>query len=69
VRSEEILHRVKEERNILHIIKSRKANWIGYILRRNCLLKHTIEGKIEGGREVTERQERRCSRLLDNLKK
>jgi hypothetical protein len=26
-------------------IKRRKANWIGYILRRNCLLKHVIEGK------------------------
>jgi hypothetical protein len=26
----------------------RKANWIGRIVRRNCLLKHGIEGKIEG---------------------
>jgi hypothetical protein len=31
---------VKEERNIVHTIKRRKANWIGHILRRNCLLKH-----------------------------
>jgi hypothetical protein len=38
VRNEEVLHRVKEERNILHTIKRRKANWIGHILRRNCLL-------------------------------
>jgi hypothetical protein len=28
--------RVKEKRNILHIIKRRKANWIGHIWRRNC---------------------------------
>jgi hypothetical protein len=35
VRNEEILHRVKEERNILHTIQRRKANWIGHILRRN----------------------------------
>jgi hypothetical protein len=42
----EVLHRVKEERNIVHTIKRRKANWIGYILRRNCLLKHVIEGKL-----------------------
>jgi hypothetical protein len=48
VRNEEVLHRVKEERNILHTIKGRKANWIGHILRRNCLLKHVIEGKTEG---------------------
>jgi hypothetical protein len=47
VRSEEILHSVKEERNIVHTIKRRKANWIGHILRGNCFLKHVIEGKIE----------------------
>src|SRR5215470_15650159 len=38
VRNEEILLRVKEQRNILHEIRKRKANWIGHILRRNCLL-------------------------------
>jgi hypothetical protein len=46
VRNEKVLLRVSEQRNILHTIK-RKANWIGYILRRNCLLKHIVEGKIE----------------------
>jgi hypothetical protein len=45
VRNEEVLHRVKE-RNILDTIKRRKANWIGHILRRNCLLKDVIEGNI-----------------------
>jgi hypothetical protein len=39
VRNEEVLHTVKEERNILHKIKRRKANWSGHILHRNCLLK------------------------------
>jgi hypothetical protein len=43
-----ILHRTKKERNILHTVKRRKVNWIGHILRRTCLLKHVIEGKIEG---------------------
>jgi hypothetical protein len=28
--------------------KKRKANWISRILRKNCPLKHVIEGKIEG---------------------
>jgi hypothetical protein len=51
----EVLHRVKEERNILHTIKRRKANWIGHVLRRNCLLKHVIEGKLEGRIEITRR--------------
>jgi hypothetical protein len=30
-------------------------NWIGHILRRNCLLKHVIEGKLEGRIEMTGR--------------
>jgi hypothetical protein len=70
VRNEEVLHtsRVKEERNILHTIKRRKANWIDHILRRNCLLKHVIEGKVEGRIETTGRRWRRRKQLLDDLK-
>jgi hypothetical protein len=68
VRNEEVLHSVKEERNILHTIKRRKANWIGHILRRNCLLKHVIEGKLEGMIEMAGRRGRRRKQLLDDLK-
>jgi hypothetical protein len=68
VRNEEVLHRVKEERNNLHTIKRTKANWIGHILRRNCLLKHVIEGKLEGRIEMTGRRGRRRKQLLDDLK-
>jgi len=46
VRNEEVLLRVKEQRNILHEISKRKANWIGHILCRNCLLQRVIEEKI-----------------------
>ena len=49
VRNGEVLLRVKEQRNIIHEISKRKANWIGHILRRNCLLQGVIEGKIRGG--------------------
>jgi hypothetical protein len=49
VRNEDVLLRVKEQRNILHEIRKRKANWIGHILRRNCLLQRVTEGKIKGG--------------------
>ena len=45
MRNEEVLLRVKEQRNILHTVKRRKANCIGYILRRNCLLEPIIEEK------------------------
>jgi hypothetical protein len=47
VRNEEVLLRVKEQRNIVHEIRKREANWIGHILRRNCLLRQVIEGKIK----------------------
>jgi hypothetical protein len=68
VRNEEVLHRVKEERNIVHTINRRKTNWIGHILRRKCLLKYVIEGKIEERIEMTGRRGRRRKQLLDDLK-
>ena len=68
VRNEEVLLRVKEHRSILHKISKRMANWIGHILRRNCLLQRIIEGKIQGGIEVTGRRGRRRRKLLDDLK-
>jgi hypothetical protein len=64
VRNEDVLLRVNEQRNILHEIRKRKANWIGHILRRNCRLKQVIEGKIKGEMEV----KRRRKKLLDDLK-
>jgi len=48
VRNEEVLLRVKEQTNILHEISKRKANWIGHILRTNCLLQQVTEGKKKG---------------------
>ena len=47
VRNEEVLQRVTEERNMLYTVYRRKANWIGHVLRMNCILKHIIEGKIQ----------------------
>ena len=63
-----MLLRVKEQGNILDEISKRKANWIGHILRRNCLLQRVIEGKIKRGIEVTGRRRRKCRKLLDDLK-
>jgi hypothetical protein len=37
-------------------------------LQKNCLLKHVIEGNIEGRIEVTGKQGRRSMQLLDNFK-
>jgi hypothetical protein len=55
VRNEEVLLRVKVQRNILLERSKWKSNWIGHILRRNCLLKQVFEGEINGGIEVTGR--------------
>jgi hypothetical protein len=68
VRNEEVLLRFKEWRNIPDEISKRKADWIGHILRRNCLLQRVVEGKIKGGIEVTGRQGRKRKKLLDGLK-
>jgi hypothetical protein len=60
-----VLHRVKEERNILlHTVNKKEAKWIGHILRRNCLLKLVIVGKIV--RAV--RRGRRRKQILDDPK-
>jgi hypothetical protein len=68
LRNEEVLHKVKEERNMLQVTKRRKANLIGHILCRNCLPKYIIEEKKEEGTEVTGRCRIRRKQLLDNLK-
>jgi hypothetical protein len=68
VRNGEALLRVKKQRNILHEISKRKGNWIGHILRRNCLLRQVIGIKIKGGIEVTGSRGTRRRKLLDDLK-
>jgi hypothetical protein len=67
LRNEEVFLRVKEQRNILHEISKRKANWIGHILCRNWLLQHVIEGKIKRGIEAIGRRGRRRRKLLDDF--
>jgi hypothetical protein len=68
VRNGEVLQRVKEERNIVHRVGRRKANRIGHMLRRDCLLKHVIDGKVDGNIDVKIRRGVRCKQLLDDLK-
>ena len=56
--NEEVLERIGEKRALVNNILRRKHNWIGYILRRNCLLHESIEGQITemkgGGRRKTQ---------------
>ena len=53
----QVLQRVKEERNILHTTNRRKAKWTGHILGRNCFIKQVIEGKTEGRSDGKTRKE------------
>jgi hypothetical protein len=47
----ELLKRVKEERNILSKIKRGKVNWIGHI----SPWKNVVDGKAEGRLEMEEK--------------
>jgi len=62
VRNEGVSHGVKKRGYLA--VNGRKANWIGHILHRNCILKHFIEGEIK----VTGNRGRRRKQLLDDLK-
>jgi hypothetical protein len=62
-KSWKVLQRVKEDRSVLHTIKEWKANWFGHVLHRYCLLKHVVEGKIEGRIEVAGRRGRKRKKL------
>jgi hypothetical protein len=67
MRNEEVLGRVKEQRNIVHAISKRKPNLIGHILRRNCILHQIVEGKIKRWIEVTGRRGRKRRKLVVDL--
>ena len=43
ITNEQVLDRIGEKRTLLNNILRRKANWIGHILRRNCLPHDAIE--------------------------
>jgi hypothetical protein len=64
VKNEEVLHRVKEDRNILETIKRRKANSTGNTLRRSCHLQHGIQAKLQGMIKKTRRRGRRRKQPL-----
>jgi hypothetical protein len=49
-------------------IKRNKDNCLGNILRRNCHLKHVIEGKIEGIIEAMGRRRREHKQVLFDLR-
>ena len=67
VTNEQVLDRIGEKRILLNNILRRKVNWIGHILRRNCLRLDTIEGHMTEGKGVRRRRSSR-TQLLDELR-
>jgi hypothetical protein len=63
ITNEQVLGRIGEKRTLINNILRRKANWIGHILRRNCLLHDAIEGQMTEVKGVG----RRRTQLLDDL--
>jgi hypothetical protein len=61
------INRYAVTRDILHTINRRKANRIGHILCRNCILKHVFKVKIDWRIEVARRRERGRNQLLDDV--
>jgi len=64
----EVLHEVKEHRKLLYTVRTRKVNWIGGVVLKNCFLNLVIDGKIKGRKEETGRLGRRRKQILDDLK-
>ena len=62
---EEVLERTGEKRTRLDMILRRVSNWIGHIMRRNCLLHDAIEGQMTEVKGVG----RRRTQLIDDLRK
>jgi len=50
ITNEEVLERVGEERQLIKLIRNRKKNWVGHVLRGDGLLKEVMEGRMEGKR-------------------
>ena len=64
VTNEQVLKHIGGKRTLLNNILHSKANWIGHILRRNCLLHDAIQGQMM---EV-EGAGRKRKLLLDDLR-
>ena len=62
ISNEEVLKKANETRRLLNIVKRRKIEYFGHILRHNEMLRVMVEGKINGVK-VRGRQERKKERI------
>jgi hypothetical protein len=69
VTNDEVLKRVNEERDILHTIKRKKANWIGHILHRHHLLKTLFWRKDKKVRQKQKQKQKKKKKKTKKKKK
>jgi len=62
--NEEVLRIVGEERQLTNLLRNRKKNWIGHVLRGEGLMRKIMEGRIEGKRT----RGRPRTAMLDDLR-
>ena len=61
--NEQVLQHIGENRTLPNKILRSKVNWIGNVLRKNCLHHDAIEGQMKEVKGV-----RRRTKLLDDLR-
>ena len=73
ITNEEILNKVGEKRQLISVIRNRKKNWIGHVLRGEGLLREVMEGRMEGKRPRGRPRKGMLDELLvesyDNMKR
>ena len=47
ITNDEVLRRVDEKRSLMQTVRMRQMNWIGHVLRGNCLLRTVLEGRLQ----------------------
>jgi len=55
--NEEVLKKATEKESLMLIIRTRKKNWIGHILRGDSLQREIMEGRLEGKRVEPDRNQ------------
>ena len=63
--TEQVLERIGEKRTLLNYTLRRKSDWIGHILRRNCLVHDAIQGQMT---EMEGIRRRRRTQLFDDFR-
>lgn len=61
--SNEVLKKIKDERNILNTIVNMKRNHLGHCMRRGCLLVDAVEELVNGKRRT------RKKKMMDGIMK